>query len=275
MTNQQAQTSIPPRRVRPKPRMVTVKSADHLTPACVRVVFTGPELEGFTTKGPAEHLKMLFAQPGQSQPVLPEWGPEGPVLKEGQSFPPSRTYTPRFWRPDTLELTVDFMLHGEGLASDWARNAKAGDVLAVSGQPGGAWAVDQDADWYLLAADASALPGLATILEALPNGKPATVIIEVPSADEHQQLESPANLYVTWLHHGDAAPGALIEREIRDLSLVGGDGRVWVGCEAGTMRSVRRHLLEDRGLDRAQIHTHGYWKAGTANHPDHDVGQDA
>ena len=274
MTNQQTQTPAP-RRVRPKPRMVTVKSVDLVTPACVRVMFTGPELEGFTTKGPAEHLKVLFAQPGQSQPVLPEWGPEGPVLKEGQSFPPSRTYTPRFWRPATRELTVDFMLHGEGLASDWARNAKAGDVMAVSGQPGGAWNIDSDADWYVLAADASALPGLATILEALPAGKTATVLVEVPNADEHQPLESPANLDVTWLHHGDAAPGPLIEQTIRELSLPAGEGRVWIGCEAAAMRDVRRHLLDDRGMDRTHIHTHGYWKAGTANHPDHDVGQEA
>jgi NADPH-dependent ferric siderophore reductase len=40
------------------------------------------------------------------------------------------------------------------------------------------------------------------------------------------------------------------------------------------MRNIRRHLLDDRGIDRARIHTHGYWKAGVSNHPDHDVGQD-
>ena len=174
MTNQQTET--PPRRIRPKPRMVSVQHVQHVTPGCVRVTFTGPELEGLATKGPAEHIKVLFAQPGQSQPVIPEWGPEGPVLKDGQSFPPSRTYTPRSWRPDSLELVVDFVLHDEGLASDWARQAKAGDVMAVSGQPGGAWTVDPEADWYLLAADESALPGLATILEALPTGKHAACL---------------------------------------------------------------------------------------------------
>jgi NADPH-dependent ferric siderophore reductase len=41
------------------------------------------------------------------------------------------------------------------------------------------------------------------------------------------------------------------------------------------MRNMRRHLLDDRGMDRGQIHTHGYWKGGAANHPDHDVGQEA
>jgi NADPH-dependent ferric siderophore reductase len=255
--------------------LVTVSAVEHLTPACVRITFTGPELEGFATKGPAEHIKVLFPQPGESRPVIPEWGPEGPVLKDGQTFPPSRTYTPRFWRPQSLELVVDFMLHGPGLASDWARRAEIGDVLAVSGQPGGAWTVDAGAAWYLLAADEAALPGLATVLEALPQGKYARVFIEVRDEREQQALVSPASISVTWLYHGDAQPGPGIESAIRGLELPTGDGQVWLGCEATCMRNIRRHLLEERRLDRAAIHTHGYWKAGIANHPDHDVGQDA
>ncbi len=272
MTNQQTQA---PRRVRPKPLVVTVKSAEHVTPGCVRVVFTGPELDGFTASGPATHIKVMFPAPGESQLVLPEWGEDGPVLKEGQGFPPSRTYTPRAWDPEALELTVDFMLHGEGLASDWARNAKAGDTMAVSGRAGGPWLIDTEADWYLLGADESALPGLCTILEALPAGKQARVFVEVRDEHEQQPLESPAKLDVTWLYHGDALPGARIESAIREFELPAGSGRVWVGCEAGAMRNIRKHLLDDRGFDRGQIHTHGYWKAGAANHPDHDVGQDA
>ena len=90
--------------------------------------------------------------------------------------------------------------HGEGLASDWARNAKPGEVMAVSGQPGGAWTIDPEADWYLLAADASALPGLATILEALPAGKPAQVLVEVEGQEEIQTLQSPARLDTVWLY---------------------------------------------------------------------------
>lgn len=271
MTNQEAKA---PRRVRPKPRMVSVSSAERLTPGCVRVTFTGPELEGFATKGPAEHVKVLFAQPGQSQPVLPEWGPEGPIMTEGQSMPPSRTYTPRFWRPESLELVVDFMLHGQGLAATWAMQAAPGDVLAVSGQPGGPYTVDPEADWYLVAADESALPGLATILEALPRGKQARVLIEVTDAQEQQALESPAATEVTWLHRGDATPGSLLQEAITNLELPAGEGRVWVGCEAEVMRNIRRHLLDERGMDRSAMHTHGYWKAGASNHPDHDVGQE-
>jgi NADPH-dependent ferric siderophore reductase len=69
-------------------------------------------------------------------------------------------------------------------------------------------------------------------------------------------------------------PGTALEPALRELETPAGAGRVWLGCEAGVMRSIRRHLLDDRGFDRAHIHTHGYWKTGAVNHPDHDVGQD-
>jgi NADPH-dependent ferric siderophore reductase len=266
-----------PRRVRPKPRLVDVSSLEHLTPGCIRVVLSGPELEGFTTKGPAEHVKVLLPRPGESRPQLPEWGPEGPVLQDGQQMPPSRTYTPRAWDPASHRLTVDFMLHGEGLASNWARNARPGDVVAVSGQPGGAYQVDPGADWYLLGGDESALPALATILEALPSSARGKAFLEVTDPAEVQALSAPAQVEIEWLYRGqrEGVAGMELDRAFRAFESPAGRGRVWVGCEAGVMRSIRRHLLEDRNMDRSDIHTHGYWKYGVANHPDHDVGQDA
>ncbi|HET9550603.1 MAG TPA: siderophore-interacting protein, partial [Candidatus Binatia bacterium] len=55
------------RRVRPKPRLAEVVRVEHLTPHMVRVVFAGQELEGFTTRGPAEHLKVNFPPPGEAK----------------------------------------------------------------------------------------------------------------------------------------------------------------------------------------------------------------
>jgi NADPH-dependent ferric siderophore reductase len=134
-----------PRRVRAKPRLVEVVRVKRLTPLMVRVIFSGEELEGFTTRGPAEHLKVNFPPSGESKLVLPEWGPDGPILLPGQQRPLNRTYTPRGWDPKARELTVDFLLHGEGPGSTWAQQARPGQVVAVSNQPGGAYKVDTEA----------------------------------------------------------------------------------------------------------------------------------
>ncbi|GAA3150084.1 hypothetical protein GCM10020001_087120 [Nonomuraea salmonea] len=53
-------------------------------------------------------------------------------------WPRLRTYTVRAWDPDALELTLDFVVHGdEGLAGPWAAQAAPGDELIMLG-PGGA-----------------------------------------------------------------------------------------------------------------------------------------
>jgi NADPH-dependent ferric siderophore reductase len=265
-----------PRRVRAKPRLAEVVRLERLTPHMVRIVFAGKELEGFTTKGPAEHFKVNLPLPGEPKLVLPEWGPEGPILLEGQQRPLNRTYTPRRWDPGSGELTVDFLLHGEGPGSNWAQQAQPGQVVAVSNQPGGTYKVDPEANWYLIGGDEAALPAIGTLLEALPASCCAHVLIEVADTDEELELESPARFEVTWLHHGGAAGrvGRKLEQAVRQFRFPEGNGRIWIGCEAAVMRDIRRHLLNERAMDRAHAHTQGYWKYGAVNHPDNDRGQD-
>ncbi len=264
------------RRVRPRPRQAEVVRVERLTPHMIRVVLAGEQLEGIATRGPAEHLKVFLPLDGESDLVLPEWGPDGPILKEGQPRPMNRTYTPRRWDPKARELTVDFLIHGEGPGSIWAQQAKPGQVIAVSGQPGGTYTVDTEADWYLIGGDDSALPAVATLLEALPESCFAHVFVEVGDAEEEVDMESPAQFQITWLHHGWAVGqiGQKLEESVRKFPFPEGNGRVWIGCEAGVMRNIRRHLLNDRGIDRTHALTHGYWKYGTKNHPDNDRGQD-
>ena len=61
---------------------------------------------------------------------------------------------------------------------------------------------------------------------------------------------------------------------VKGFELPQGAGRIWVSCEASIMREIRRHCIEERGLDRSMLRTQGYWKAGASNHPDHDMGDD-
>jgi NADPH-dependent ferric siderophore reductase len=69
-------------------------------------------------------------------------------------------------------------------------------------------------------------------------------------------------------------PGSLLQRAAEETAVPAGEARVWVAAEAGVIRRIRSDLLGRRGLDPRQVVTRGYWKAGTANHPDHDYGDD-
>jgi len=266
----------PARRVRPRPqyRAVVIKKVQDLTPHMRRITVTGSELAGFSTQGVAGHVRVLLPAPGQESPVLPEWGPEGPVYAEGVPRPTSRAYTPRRWDEIAMELDIDFVLHGDnGPASAWAARAKPGDKLVVVA-PRRAFQPDPAVDWHLIAGDESALPAIATILEVLPSSTWAMVYVEISDALEELPLPSAARVEIHWLYRRDGAPGSKLVPAVRDVTFPRGQGRAWVACEAEAMRNVRRHLIAERGMDRAAINTQGYWKAGAANHPDHDTGED-
>lgn len=250
-----------------KPRYpATVKHVQVLTPHMVRVTFTSPELAEFGWNGPAAHIKLIFAANGTSAAPAADAEAPRPIM---------RTYTPRRFDQDSRELDVDFVIHGEGPASAWASQAAVGQSLLVAG-PGRSYAVDPNADWFVLAGDDSALPAIATILQDLPPKARAIVFIEVVDGREEQPIASAANASITWLHRGEdpAKAGSLLEAKLRELPSLPGSGRWYVACESGAMRRIRRYLLSERSLERDHVVTRGYWKLGATDHPDGDYGQD-
>lgn len=273
MTQEQTAASPPPARPRPTLRQVAVKRVERITPGVVRVTLAGDALAGFEITRQAGHVRIWFPQAGRAAPLMPQQTDNGPVMPEGVQRPDSRVYTPRIWDPSARELSVDFIVHGSGPGSTWAEAAKPGDRVVMAG-PGGRFNVDPEAAWYLLGADQTGLPGLVTVLEALPASIPAQVFVEVEDASEVQPLPAGDNVRVTWLHR-KGAMGEALRDAIAGVELPADPrGRVWVAAESSIVHAIRRGLLE-RGIDRTAMHTHGYWKQGEVNHPDHDYGEDA
>ena len=169
-----------------------------VTPNMKRVTIGGEKLAGFEPAGPATHFKMFFPQPGLERTVVPEFGPDGrPVMPPGLERPQSRTYTPRRMDPDTLELDIDFLMHGTGVGADWVNNTKPGGYITIAGPGRSFFHLDAEAHWYVIAGDDSALPSIGTILEALPAGGKAHVYSEVIEKTDEQQLESAADVAFT------------------------------------------------------------------------------
>ncbi|MEN9704660.1 MAG: hypothetical protein RLZZ393_539, partial [Pseudomonadota bacterium] len=189
--------------------------------------------------------------------------------------PVMRTYTPRHFDAVARELTVDMVLHGEGPAASWAAQAEVGQSLTLSG-PGRAYAVDASVAHWVLAGDDTAIPALATLLEALPANATVDLFLEVSAAEEAAALDAVhpgVRMHRLVGADADVAPGALLEAAIRAAELPKA-ARVYVACEAGAIRRIRRHLLQERGLAPAQVVTRGYWKLGETDHPDRDYGED-
>lgn len=232
----------------------------------VRVTFADPDLEGLAVEHPAASVRLLLPPAGAHELVMPSWNGNEFLLPDGRR-PTIRTFTPRRVDPEALELDLEIVIHGGGVASEWAEVAEPGDPAAISG-PGRGYAIDREAPAFLLAGDETAIPAISQLLEALPADKPVQVHIEVAHPDARLALPDHPRATVEWCDlPPDASPGDALVATVRGVVFPPGT-RVWVAGEAAAVQRIRRHLFEDRGLPRAQASVRGYWKQGRSGDAD-------
>ncbi|GER09841.1 siderophore-interacting protein [Variovorax boronicumulans] len=262
-----------PRRVRHELRFrqLTVKTVQRVTPHLIRITLTGDALQGFTSPGFDDHAKLFFPDAATGQLTLPTTGPDGPVWPEG-GRPAMRDYTPRRHDAQANTLEIDFALHDAGPATQWAEQAKPGDIVGVGG-PRGSFIVPTEFDWHLLIGDDTALPAISRRLAELPAGARVVVLAEVDSAADEIPLETQAELTLRWVHREGAAPGLspVLVDTLKTMALPDGDFHAWVGCESAIAKALRAHLVGERGANPKWVRASGYWRRGAvATHDTHD-----
>ncbi|MYW02377.1 siderophore-interacting protein [Streptomyces sp. SID3343] len=246
-----------------------------VTPRMARVTFDADHLDDSVGHAPDQQVKLCFPRAGQRLPVLPEesddasgWYQAYLAIPEGER-PWMRSFTLRRRLPGTNTVEIDFVLHGDtGPATGWAAAARPGDQLGMVG-PSAIYSAPisltdsiANSDWLLLAGDESALPAIGTLLEALPRGGRAVAFVEVADADERQNIETDGDVTVNWLYREHTAAGrsdVLIDA-VRNAEFPPGRPFAWLAGESGAVRALRRHLVDDRGLDKRSIDFAGYWR---------------
>jgi len=218
-----------------KRRDLTVKAVEQLTPHFRRVTLTGESLSDFVSAAFDDHLKVFAADA-------------------------RRNYTPRSFDNAARELVIEFALHGDGPAADWAARAVAGDTLTIAG-PKGSLIVPLDYDWHLLVGDETAFPAVARRLEELPAGAQAIVILQAADAADRRAFRSAAEVEFTWV-----ATDAALLAAVRALTLPAGDGYAWCAGEASCMAALRRELVDVKRHPREAIRAAAYWKRGATGH---------
>jgi NADPH-dependent ferric siderophore reductase len=153
-------------------------------------------------------------------------------------------------------------------------------------------------DSILLAGDETAAPAIAAILEQLPAEATGVVALEVPHADDiaylphHPGFEYRVGARDAAGRHSHliasvteaaaalapAVRGADVEEVDIDHDILwevprtakGGAALksarlyAWLAGEAGAIKSLRRHLVAERGVDRRAVAFMGYWRVGRA-----------
>ncbi|MEV0384637.1 siderophore-interacting protein [Nonomuraea sp. NPDC050643] len=238
-------------------------------------------------------------------PTGSDWFTQWRLLDDDKRNP-MRTYTARLVRPEAAEVDVDVVMHPDGgPAARWAEAVTVGDIAALYGPdsryesrhgglefhpPAGTGCV-------LIAGDETAVPAICGILERMPAGLAGEVLMEVPSEDDFLPVETSASVKVTWLARNggergaalvpavQAAAGRLLpplptpdtfddvdvdadelwevpEEELPDY----GPLYAWLAGEAAVIKTLRRHLVAERGLDRRSVAFMGYWRKGRSEH---------
>ncbi|MGW1143726.1 siderophore-interacting protein [Streptomyces sp. NPDC002454] len=249
-----------PARKPPMTHVGRVVRTERLTPHMQRVVLGGDGLSAFSADECTDHyVKLLFAPDGVSYPEpfdIQRVRAEFPRTQ----WPVTRTYSVRAWDPKTRELAIDFVVHGaEGIAGPWAARVQPGEEIRLLG-PGGAYAPSADADWHLLVGDESALPAIATSLEALPPGATVRAFVEVTGPEEEQRIDTDAE--VVWLHRGERPVGEALLAAVRALEFPDGRCQAFVHGEAGFVKELRRLLRLEHQVPREDLSISGYWRLG-------------
>lgn len=239
-------------------RTLQVARVSRISPHMQRVVLHGPELAGFHSPAPDDHIKLFFPN-SQGHLVLPEISEQGAVWPEGLEPSPARDYTPRAFDPKALELTIDFVLHGDGPATRWAAQARPGALLTMAGPRGSAILEGSAPNGLLLAGDETALPAIGRWLDEAPADAQIQVFVEIPDATDRQDLKTGPGISIQWLPRDQDRPGqplraAIARHEVRTDQQV-----CWIACDSDTTRQIRLDL-EARGVPRAMIKAKGYWK---------------
>ncbi|MFE7269921.1 siderophore-interacting protein [Streptomyces sp. NPDC057623] len=246
-----------------------------LAPSLVRVTFGGDDLEYFFSDGRDQSLSLFLPHPGQTEPQVPLELGDG-WWQGWRELPDDvravmRSYTLRALRRHPDEIDIDFVLHTPaGPASHWASRASAGDRVlllgpAVADNRAIRFRPAQDTDLVVIWGDETAVPAVSAILEALPAGTRARVWLEVHDAGDIQDLVTGADAEITWLvREGTRAEGSPMALDaIRSAELPAAERPyVWIAGESGCVKTLRRHFVQERGVDRRRVTFVGYWRQG-------------
>lgn len=242
--------------------------------------------------------------PLDAMPTGPSWYDEWRALPEEERVPfrtyTTRAVRPGEVDIDMVAHAVDgpasAWIDGAGIGDEvliWAPTIhREGVSLGIDFVP------PAQTDEYLLVGDETAAPAIAVILEQLPREATGVVVLEVPDERDVAYLPPHPGFRVVAAGRGGGERHAHLERAVREHAhALCPDGRgsdvdeididrdilwevprtakggaalkraplyAWIAGEASVVKSLRRHLVRDVGVDRRAVAFMGYWRLGRA-----------
>ena len=129
------------------------------------------------------------------------------------------------------------------------------------GGPGAKKLINNQADWFLLVGDMTALPAITVNLAQLPDDAVGYAVIEVLSEADIQSIKKPRNIEIHWVVNPTASDShsPLLEK-VKSLVWLEGEAAVWTACEFNSMRALRQYFKKERCVAKDYLYISSYWK---------------
>ncbi|MFF2389619.1 siderophore-interacting protein [Agromyces sp. NPDC058104] len=245
---------------------VEVADAVRISPHFVRLTVAGDELAGWRHLGFDQWFRLAVPTAGDTRfDNLADTYDMAGYLRyltlPKATRPVIRNYTVREFRPDSLELDIDFVVHGDdGVAGPWASGLPVGAAVALIDQGCGYRPVE--AEHTLLVGDESAMPAVLGILRDLPRDARGQAIIELPDLADRQHVDAPDGVDVHWIVRRPEQPaGRAALEHLHELSIPETSVYAFVAGESKLATGARRFLVNERGLPKRNVTFCGYWRA--------------
>ncbi len=247
----------------------SVVRTERISPNFVRVTLGGEDFDRFRYLGFDQWFRLAIpVRESETLDRMPDRFGVGGFLRyltvpKGVR-PVVRNYTIRDFHADSSEMDVDFVVHGtEGVAGPWAATVEPGFEVALIDQ-GCGWK-QTEANQLLLATDESGLPAIAGILRDLPANSKGVALIELFDSADKQELQAPEGFEVRWLTRRPSDnPGTALMPELASLDFSAENYAAFAVGESSIATGVRRFLVNERGVPKANVIFSGYWKLGRA-----------
>lgn len=245
-----------------RPQVVLeVLGKTRVTPNLMRILLGGEQIDQLAYNDSTDkYVKLLLADP--SSGLTPPYDLDALRESSPELLPALRTYTVRSWDRQTGKIALDFVLHGDGeldgIAARWADSALPGDLVAMRGA-GGGYAPDPAATSHLLIGDHSALPAIASALEAMAEDARGLALIHLDHAEDSLNLAAPDGLEVRYLiGEREQLVEAVTAFDVPDPEGV----QVFAHGERGIVKQLRRELVKVKGIPRDRVSISAYWALG-------------
>lgn len=176
-----------------------------------------------------------------------------------------RIYTIRSFDKTNNTVELDFVVHdGKSPALEWLKGVKAGSSAHIIGPRLQFSPQEHENGTLLFFADETAIPALYSILHHWPEKAKAHMFIECSSPLSIAELPDVAgvekHVYVRNANEHAGKCGFLVNsaKKIKEAK----NCHIWISCEREEARAIRKHFMDDCGVNKKDIKAIGYWRVG-------------